>query len=154
MAAFSFSFQKGDDAPVAAASLANTSQLFLELYCTSALLCERNRSETEQCFTHSSISRLPRRRRVCGVGSATPRCTHANYLPWKRKQAPFAKKSWIGGEKKTTPVLPALKSHPVFNEETFRLFLAVPASMVGCELQVQFHFGSILKAVHHRRGEK
>lgn len=46
------------------------------------------------------------------------------------------------GEKKTTPVFPALTSHQVFHEDnTFRLFLAVSVSvsMDGCELQVQFH---------------
>lgn len=68
MADFSFSFQKGDNAPVAGASLANTAQLFLELYCISVLLCESlgrqqrttgDQPETELCFTHSSINRLP-----------------------------------------------------------------------------------------------
>lgn len=41
MADFAFSFLKGDrNAPVAVASLANTAQLFLELYWISALLSE------------------------------------------------------------------------------------------------------------------
>lgn len=92
---------------------------------------------------HQSTGCLAASRRcVCGAGSVAPRCTHTNSLPWKRKQAPLAKKSCIGGcflwGNKTTPVLPALKSHPVFHEDnTFRFFLAV--SVDGCELRVQFH---------------
>lgn len=155
MADFSFSFQKVDNTPVAGASLANTAQLFLELYCVSALLCESlgrqarttgDQPETEQCFTHSSINRLP-----CSL--QTPCLLHSHqYLPRKRKQAPFAKKE-LDRRKKTTPVLPAPKSHPVFNEEnTFHLFLAVSAR--GCELRVQFYFWLISKSKTHRWGEK
>lgn len=68
MAGFSFSFQKGDNAPVPGAPLANTVQLFLKLCCISALLCESqgrqqrttgDQPETEQGFMHSSINRLP-----------------------------------------------------------------------------------------------
>lgn len=67
MADFSFSFQKGDNAPVAGVSLADTAQLFLELYCISALLClslgrqqrtTGDQPETKLFFTHSSINRL------------------------------------------------------------------------------------------------
>lgn len=140
-------------------------QLFLELYCVSALLCESlgrqarttgDQPETEQCFTHSSTNRLPCSLQtpcLCGWFSSASLHSH-QYLPRKRKQAPLAKKE-LDRRKKTTPVLPAPKSHPVFNEKnTFHLFLAVSASARGCELRVQFYFWLISKSKTHRWGEK
>lgn len=100
------------------------------------------------------------RRRVCGAGAVTHRCTRTNYLPRKRKQAPFAKNSWIGGcflwgGKKNHAGLPALTSHPVFNKEnTSHLFLVVSASVGGRELRVQFHIWLHSKSKSHRWGEK
>lgn len=63
------------------------------------------------------------RRRVCWPGSTAHGCIHANYLGWKRKQALLLKRA--GTRMFLPPVLPALKSHPSFNEEnTFCPFLA------------------------------